>query len=138
MTREGFKEEVLNSLTIWLCASCYMCTVQCPREIHITDVMYTLKREAIAMGAYPRDNPIPVLARQFFRRVQRQGRNTESRLLVSLYLRTNPLTMLKEAFLGWRLWKAGRLSLKKESIERKQELRTIMQSVADEEGVRHL
>ena len=29
MTREGFKEEVLNSLTIWLCASCYSCMVQC-------------------------------------------------------------------------------------------------------------
>ena len=28
MIREGFREEVLNSVTIWLCASCYSCTVR--------------------------------------------------------------------------------------------------------------
>ena len=27
MARMGFKEEVLKSYTIWLCASCYACTV---------------------------------------------------------------------------------------------------------------
>jgi quinone-modifying oxidoreductase, subunit QmoC len=137
MTREGFKDQTLNSLTIWLCASCYMCTVQCPRQIHITDVMYTLKREAIARGIYPRDNPIPVLARQFFRQVQHNGRNTESRVLIGLYLHSNPFAMLKEAWLGFRLFVAGRLSLKKESIRQKDQLQTIMNSIDAAEGTNH-
>jgi len=129
MTREGFKEEVLNSLTIWLCASCYACTVQCPRQIHITDVMYALKREAIARGFYPAKHPIPVLARAFFDRVMHDGRNTESRLLITLYLRTNPFKMLKEAFLGLRLFRSGRLSLGREHIKGIKELRAMIDSV---------
>jgi len=134
MVREGFKEEVLNSLTIWLCASCYSCYVQCPRQIHITDIMYALKREAIARGGYPPRHPIPVLAREFFKRVKRHGRNTESYLLVSLYMKTNPFAMLKEAWLGARLFFSGRLSLKTESIKRKKELRTILNAVEAEKG----
>ena len=129
MTREGFKDEVLNSLTIWLCASCYACTVQCPRQIHITDVMYALKREAIARGFYPARNPIPVLAKAFYERVRHDGRNTESRLLITLYLRTNPFKMLKEAMLGLHLFLTGRLSLKKEKIKGMKELRKMIDSV---------
>ena len=88
MIREGFRDEVLNSLTIWLCASCYSCTVQCPRQIQITDVMYALKREAIAPGVYPKRFPIPVLAREFFSGVRADGRNTEGPLLVRFFLKT--------------------------------------------------
>ena len=130
MTREGFKDEVLNSLTIWLCASCYSCTVQCPREIHITDVMYALKREAIARGFYPARNPIPVLARAFFQRVMKDGRNSESWVLVTLYLRTNPFKMMKEGMLGFNLFRKGRLSLKREKIKGMKELRKMIDPVA--------
>ncbi len=116
MTREGFKDEVLHSLTIWLCASCYACTVQCPRQIHITDVMYTLKREAIAAGVYPRRYPIPVFSRQFFKLVRRQGRNSEGRLLLRFYLKTNPLRLVQQAWLGVRLLLTGRFSLRRDRV----------------------
>ena len=65
MAREGFKRDVLESFTIWLCTSCYSCTVECPRRIRVTDVMYALKRRAIEDGVYPRRFPIPVLASEF-------------------------------------------------------------------------
>ncbi len=77
MVREGFKQEVLRSLTIWLCASCYACTVECPKQIRITDVMYALKRYAIREGIYPSRFPIPVLARLFYNTVRHRGRLTE-------------------------------------------------------------
>lgn len=134
MTREGFKEEVLNSLTIWLCASCYSCVVQCPRQIHITDVMYALKREAIASGYFPRRLPIPVLAKAFFNLVKRNGRNTESWLLVNLYMRTNPFKMFKESILGLRLLLAGRMSLIPDRIKRRAELSTILKAVQAGKG----
>ena len=127
MTREGFKEEVLNSLTIWLCASCYSCYVQCPRQIHITDVMYTLKREAIQMGFHPKRLPIPILAQEFYKRVLKDGRNTESWLLVSLYLRTNPFIMLREAILGLKLFLRGRLTIGREHVKRRDQLHTILE-----------
>ena len=42
MTRAGFEKEVLSNNTVWLCASCYACSVDCPKQIRITDVMYAL------------------------------------------------------------------------------------------------
>lgn len=137
MVREGFKEESLNSLTIWLCASCYSCTVQCPRQIHITDVMYTLKREAIARGVYPKRYPIPVLARGFFNLVRSFGRNSEALLLLRLYLNTNPFGMFRNAKLGWKLFRRGRMPVIPERIKGTAGLRRLLDAVpADREEVR--
>jgi quinone-modifying oxidoreductase subunit QmoC len=66
MTRAGFRDDVLSSNTPWLCASCYACTVECPKEIKITDVMYAIKREAIRRKVYPKRFPVPVLAKEFY------------------------------------------------------------------------
>lgn len=126
MTREGFKEEVLNSLTIWLCASCYSCYVECPKGIHITEIMYALKREAIQLGVYPKKLPIPVLAREFHKSVFKNGRNTESWVLINLYLRSNPFKMFKEAFLGLKLMLKGRLKLGKEKIKNLDQLYAVL------------
>lgn len=87
MTRAGFKGEVLSCISIWLCASCYACTVECPKGIPITDVMYALKRRAIQDGIYPRHFPTPVLAREFFNVVRKRGRNSEALVILRLYLR---------------------------------------------------
>ena len=51
LVRADFKNEVLSSKTVWLCASCYSCTVECPRLIRITDIMYALKQRAIRDGS---------------------------------------------------------------------------------------
>ncbi len=58
LTRSDFKKEVLSSHTIWLCASCYACTVECPKEIGITDIMYELKQRAIHEGHYPKRDQV--------------------------------------------------------------------------------
>jgi L-lactate utilization protein LutB len=58
MLRANMREEVLKSNTPWMCVSCYFCTVRCPQEIHITDVMYTLKN--ISLEA--RKEVIPVVS----------------------------------------------------------------------------
>jgi len=136
MIRAGFKGEVLSSYTTWLCASCYSCLVECPKEIKITDIMYAAKRLAIRHKVYPSRFPIPVLAEEFFRAVEKYGRSSESWLLMRLYLRTNPFAMLKQASLGMRLWMKGRLSLKRESIKRKDELHNILKVLEKEHMVK--
>ena len=45
--RAGDIESILRSRTIWVCASCYVCTTRCPSGIKITDILYALKRIAI-------------------------------------------------------------------------------------------
>jgi len=136
MIRAGMKGEVLASYTTWLCASCYSCTVECPKEIKITDFMYAAKRLAIRQGVYPKRFPIPVLAGEFFRAVEKSGRSSESWLLVRLYLKTNPLAMFKQASLGMKLWLKGRLSLKREAIQRKHELHRMLKVLEKEHMVR--
>ncbi|MFC2036861.1 (Fe-S)-binding protein [Chloroflexota bacterium] len=50
MLRLGLGERVLRSQAIWLCTSCYSCTVRCPREIQITDTVLGLRRLAVDRG----------------------------------------------------------------------------------------
>jgi heterodisulfide reductase subunit D len=54
MIRLGMGERVLRSRAIWLCTTCYSCTIRCPREIKITDTMVSLRSLAIARGV-----PVP-------------------------------------------------------------------------------
>jgi len=38
------RNEVLNSKTIWICASCYTCAERCPRDLNITKIMEALRQ----------------------------------------------------------------------------------------------
>ncbi len=62
MLRAGMREEVLSSNTPWICVSCYHCVVRCPQEVHIADVMYTLKGMAIKAKLYHEFNCARFLA----------------------------------------------------------------------------
>ena len=122
LVREGFREEALSSQTIWLCASCYSCASHCPQDVHITDLMYGLKREAIRYNLFPKRFPIPVLAREFYNLVKRNGRNSEVWLVVRMALKSNPFVLLTMAKNGLALLRTGRMSLRQERIKRIQEL----------------
>ena len=126
LTRSDFKNEVLRSTTIWLCASCYACTVECPKQIRITDIMYELKQRAIQEGVYPKRFPIPVLAQEFYKMSHRQGRVTENYLATILFLKTNILAAIGQWKLGLNLLIRGRFPLKPEGIKRKDELVRMM------------
>jgi heterodisulfide reductase subunit C len=122
LTRFDFKKEVLSSQTIWLCASCYACTCECPREIRITDIMYELKQRAIHEGVYPRKFPIPVLAQEFEKMVTTNGRISEMPLVMKLLLKTNPLVAMGNWQMGLDLMKTGRFSLASERIQHREDL----------------
>ena len=122
LLREGFRNEALSSETIWLCASCYACTAHCPQDIHITDVMYSLKREAIKNNLYPKRFPIPVLAREFYSIVKSRGRNWEMLLVLRMALRSNPFILLGMVKSGWHLLRTGRLGFSGEKIRNPKEL----------------
>ena len=137
MIRAGFKGEVLCSYTTWLCASCYACTVECPKDIKITDIMYAAKRLAIKEKVYPKRFPTPVLASEFFSAVEKYGRSTESWLLMNLFMKTNPFGVFKQMKLGLRLWLQGRLGPKRESIKRRDELKNVLKVLEKEAMVKN-
>jgi Fe-S oxidoreductase len=114
LSREGFKEEVLRSSSIWLCTTCYNCMVQCPKGINITHLMYALKQRAIEEKLYPKHFAIRI---------------TESWLIVRVFMRTAFWRLLGMSHLGLKLFRAGRLGLKPEKIERRAEIATLLDSV---------
>jgi len=124
LVREGFRSEALSSQTIWLCASCYSCSTHCPQNVHITDLMYSLKREAIRHKMYPKRFPVPVLAREFYNLVKRHGRNSEMWLVVRMALKSNPLVLLTMSKYGWDLMRTGRMTLRQERIKGTRELQS--------------
>ena len=126
LTRAGFKKDALSSLTIWLCASCYACTVECPKEIKITDIMYALKRQAIREGVYPKRFPIPVLAREFYNMVRSKGRVTENFLAVIMFLKSNPLAAVKTWKLGLNLMRTGRFAYKLDSMKHPEKMARLL------------
>jgi len=131
MVREGFKQEVVSSFAIWLCTSCYECTVRCPAGIKVTDVMYALKRVAIREGIYPRRFPVPVLAKEFIRMLKGKGRTNEFWLVLRVLLKTAPLKLLTSWPLGLRLWQRGRMCLSSSRIPKPAgaDLRRMLESV---------
>ena len=132
LIKNGFKEEALKSFTIWLCPSCYTCQVRCPAKIKITDVMYALKRRAIEDKVYPSRFAIPVLAKEMHKLIAKNGRNSELWLVLNMYLKSkNPLGLLKMAPMGLSLMKTGRMSLKKEKIKDRKQLRRLLKTVKE-------
>ncbi len=129
LTRDDFKSDVLKSTTIWLCASCYACTCECPREIRITDIMYELKQRALKEGVYPKRFPIPVLAQAFSNMASSWGRVSEMWVVVIMILRTNWFSGFKMWRTGINLMRTGRFSLAAEKIKRRDELARMMATV---------
>lgn len=125
MIRAGMRDEVLSSSTIWTCASCYACTVRCPQEIKITDVMYILKRLAMRHDG-KQSRPAAALSRIFVDIVNRRGRNSEVALMLRFMLATRPLSLLRYGGIGWRLTTRGRLPLTGERIRGLEGLRRII------------
>jgi quinone-modifying oxidoreductase subunit QmoC len=139
MTRAGLREDVLRSFTIWVCTSCYSCTVECPKQIPITEVMHALKRISVRESMYPKRFTTPVMVREFVESIERRGRSTESWISMRLYLKTDPMQLLKYAPLGRRLVRRGRLSVRREKVRRPAELRRLLREVervTDAEAIR--
>lgn len=124
--RAGAIETLLRSRTIWVCASCYNCTVRCPADIKVTDLLYALKRIAIERQIFPRRFPVYALSESFVALVKSYGRNHEIGLLRRYFLRTSPGTLLKRVGEGLNLWRRGRLAMRAEKIKRIDGLRRMI------------
>ena len=119
------REDVLKANTMWYCVSCYLCTVRCPQEIPITEIMYALKRLAIAEGTYG-DTDAPALAKTFTDFVESYGRSFEFGLASRYYLFNKPLAMLKMVPMGLQMFTRGRMSLRPNKIKQIDQLRKII------------
>lgn len=120
MIQLGLKQEVLNSNTIWICTTCFSCSVRCPRGIRPTELMETLKPIAIAEGI---KNKNATFERVFSDVVKKNGRASEF-LLISKYSLSDP-GMIKQAAFGMSLIAKGKMPLYVDKMNDKRELNSI-------------
>ena len=83
----GQKGLVLNSRTIWLCATCEACATRCPQDIDITAVMDVLKIMARNEGIKSKVRSVPLFYNAALRGIKLFGRMYEAGLMGELYLR---------------------------------------------------
>ena len=126
MFRAGAIEELLESRTIWVCASCYQCTMRCPADIQITELLYAFKRTAIDRGIFPEKFPVHVFAETFTEMVRKYGRNYEVGLLLRYYRKTDVRGLWRGRRQGMALLRHGRLKLRPEKIRAIDDLRKII------------
>jgi len=82
----GHREKVLSSKTIWICASCYTCSVRCPNNIDIAKIMDTLRNLSIRSGVEVGEKDVPVFHSVFLNTIKTkdvsQGKDQNSSLQV--------------------------------------------------------
>ncbi len=136
--RAGMLDRVLRSNTLWLCASCYSCAARCPSGIKLTDVMYELKRLAIAYGLYAPNATAPNLSKEFIAVINKYGRNAETELMTRYHLKSSPLGLVGLAPFGLRMLARGRLPITPDSIspQGRQQIRKMLDTCQDGGGQR--
>ena len=125
MLRAGMREDALKSNTFWICVSCYHCVVRCPQNVHIADVMYTLKSMAIQARLY-QDSTAPDFSATFVDMVEEYGRSFELGLASRHYLKHFPLRLPGMAPMGLGMLSKKRMSLIPKRIENTSQLRAIL------------
>jgi heterodisulfide reductase subunit C len=132
--RAGMIDKVVKSNTIWLCTSCYYCTVRCPAGIKITDLMYELKRMAIKYDLAPKQSKNPAMTKIFVDSVHKHGRNHEVELMAKFMLTKDWGLPFKFMGTGMKLFTAGRLPLFAKDIKGRDELDKISAYLDEQEA----
>ena len=116
MAHLGLKQDVLSSSTIWICASCYTCASRCPRGLNIPAIMSGFKNMAMKNNV-----PAPVALKPKFHKVfteivGKYGRMHESELKMKLMNKASPSELLRNASLGIRMFRKGKLKLRSSKL----------------------
>jgi heterodisulfide reductase subunit C len=124
----GMKKQALSSNTPWYCVSCYYCTVRCPQQIHITDIMYTLKRMSIKEGFYRESSAAdaPGFSQTFIDFVENYGRSFELGLATWYHLKHHPLNMMNMVPMGLGMMRKQRMNITPTRIKGINQLKAIL------------
>jgi heterodisulfide reductase subunit C len=134
MIRAGMREEALRSNTFWICVSCYHCVVRCPQNVHIADVMYTLKSMAIQEKLFT-NSTAPDFSQTFVDMVETYGRSYEFGLATRHYLKHFPLRLPGMAPMGLGMLSKKRMDMTPKRIEGIDNLKAILARAKELEAV---
>jgi heterodisulfide reductase subunit C len=107
--RLGMDDLVLNSKTMWLCASCETCTTRCPQEVDVAKVMDAVKITALRRGIKPAIPQVASFYKAALANIKKCGRMYELGMIIGLKMRT--FEFFKDAGLGMKMFKKGKLKM---------------------------
>jgi len=132
MVQLGLRDEVLSARAIWLCASCITCTVRCPREVKLAQVMDALRSLSRRTGAVPGDRKVVAFYRSFLDFVRGGGRLHELGMTLAYKLRSGDL--LGDIDLGLKMMLRGKLKPLPARIKGRSDVAGIFRRVREAEG----
>lgn len=135
--RAGEMETIMNSRSIWICASCYACTTRCPAGIKITDLIYALKRTEMQKNLKSKAPQVQLMAKLFIGSLKNFGRLHEGTVIALYYMRTGVLKLFAYIPLGIKMLRTKRLGLLPKRIKAHKSLSRIMNK-AQEIEMRHM
>ncbi len=109
MVQFGLREKVLTSNTIWICASCYTCSVRCPNDIDIAKIMDVLRHIALRSGVKLAERDIPIFHSVFLDSIKSKGRIHELGLIWQYKAKTRDF--MKDMRLGWKMFRKRKIKL---------------------------
>jgi len=107
--RLGMEELVLNSKTIWLCASCETCSSRCPQELDLPKVMDVARIMVAKRGIKPGVPDIASFYKTAVSNIGLFGRMYEVGLIVSLKFKTKKF--MKDTVVGMKMFLHRKLKL---------------------------
>jgi heterodisulfide reductase subunit C2 len=122
---EGKKEEALHNDTLWLCTSCLLCTVRCPRAIRPKALVFALKDIAEREGQQSKDASYEQC---FLKQIEDYGRIAEL-ALTAQFLLVFPQAAVQSMQMGLELLPRGKIDLKIERIRGIDEVKRIVEEL---------
>jgi heterodisulfide reductase subunit C len=109
MIQMGKRDDVLNSSTIWLCASCETCVTRCPNDVDIARMMDVLRETAIETNVDIKEKNILKFHEAFLNSIKVGGRINEPMMIANYKLKSGDY--FSDMGMGLSIFMKGKLSL---------------------------
>ena len=129
LTQTGQKDKVLQSKSLWLCASCESCTARCPNQIDVARIMDVLRHMARREG-YVGVRTVKTFWDSFLNSVESNGRLFEVGLLANYISHTG--RFWTDAGLGHKVLPKGKIHFRPSEMQGKKEVTKIFMRFKEE------
>jgi len=134
MVQLGLREAALGCNSIWLCAYCSTCSVRCPKNVNLAQVMDSLRimaaREKRARSA--RSRHVELFNRNFLNSIKRYGRLHEFETMTMYNLKSGQ--PFKNADTGLYMLSRGKLKFLIKKTRQMDQVKQIFTRVKELEG----
>jgi heterodisulfide reductase subunit C len=125
----GLTDVVLDSDTIWVCASCETCTTRCPNGIDIAHVMDTCRQMSAKNKVKDSQKQVPVFHSSFLANIKRFGRVHELTMALSYAFRSEGIKgIFKQANLGMEMLRRGKIRFIPQRLKAGRQIKDIFRS----------